>query len=480
MFRNQVCRWLNPALSTDQSSSENGGRLKKKLSLVAISALGTLVSGSAAFCVYVFLADRIHPDLSEYVATPEGGSATGAAATFTRNARGVMGLQVSRFIRWRLESNYLRTVLNEDEIIKRFLDPATPVATKRLDAWRLAVFNTRKSYEALLRGMNSADPELRAAVAMALGHSNFPDARDLIMALLQDSDERVVRGAIKGLALFEDDEAVAVIAGLLNDPTKSERIRIEAALVLGDIESETALAALSRAYGVDGGEDLRDAIVTGLGKFPFERTENFFRGVIASENEGLEVKVTAVEALANSSRAAIPFLLETAKGASAPEIREAAAWTIGMNDHTGAYGVEISGMLGEEPEPDVRRRLYESMLTQREIPVDDFIQVAFSETNPAAKVAAAHAVARSFRRNPDNTAAIATFEEKAVPALRDRALGDGSLNLKLRSIFGLRTARTPAAKRALESIAQSAKDQRVAGAAKRALNAIENADDESS
>ena len=447
---------------------------KKKL------IINCIILSVSFFCIvilllhlYLYNADKFHNDLLDYHASARKDTSNqGIGRRIIRNAKALAGKQVSRFVRWRMETNYLRTVLNEDEIIDRFLSKNTPVSIKRLDAWRLAIFNTRASYETLIKGINSDNPELRAAIAMALGHSNFPEARDLIRQLLLDLDECVVRGAIKGMALFEDSDAVATITEVLNDQERSEMVQIEAALALGNIDHASSLNVLLTAYHDGQSEELSDAIVTGLGRFPFEKTETFFRDIVSANQTPLDVRIVAVESLASSTREAIPFLLETAENSDDPELRESAGWTIGINANTGKFAKELSDLLNIEPDQNVRRRLYESMLTQEDVPIDDIMPLVLSETNPAAKIAGAHAMAVAIRQNSKNTATATAFNEKMVPSLRSRALGHGSLNLRLRTIFALRTARTRDAIEALKEISL-VKDQRVAGAAKRALKAIE-------
>ena len=82
------------------------------------------------------------PGLQDDQPTPPVDAAVSPGGRLERAARDFGGRQVARLIRWRAETEFLRTHLDQDELIARFRDPATPLSTKRIDAWRLAVLAT--------------------------------------------------------------------------------------------------------------------------------------------------------------------------------------------------------------------------------------------------------------------------------------------------------------------------------------------------
>jgi hypothetical protein len=178
--------------------------------------------------------------------------------------------------------------------------------------------------------------------------------------------------------------------------------------------------------------------------------------VVASTEAEAELKVAAVEALADSSADAIPFLLDVAEGHGDPEVRASAAWSAGVNAETGGFAAPIAELLLREPEADVRRRLYEAMTRQRDVPADVCLAGTLRETDLAARVAGANAVAVGVRQGAAPPAVASQFETVIVPQLVETALSEATLNLRMRSVFALRRAGTPSAREALAQIAASA------------------------
>jgi HEAT repeat protein len=139
---------------------------------------------------------------------------------------------------------------------------------------------------------------LKAAIGEGLGESPNPEAKNLLMSLLNDSDEVAARGAIRGLALRGDGESIMVLTQVLNDAQRPERLRSEAALGLGDIPEPEALATLTRAATEIREPELADTVLEGLGRRPFAETEDFFRKYLEAAGLDANSKVAALEGLA--------------------------------------------------------------------------------------------------------------------------------------------------------------------------------------
>jgi len=118
-----------------------------------------------------------------------------------------------------------------NSVIQRFLDPNTPLKVRRADAWRIAKAGTPEAMAVLKQALNDAPPNLKAAIGEALGYCNHPDAKKMMLSLLESNDEVAARGAIRGLAATDDSEAIEVISQVLLDSARSGSLRIQTALV---------------------------------------------------------------------------------------------------------------------------------------------------------------------------------------------------------------------------------------------------------
>jgi HEAT repeat protein len=181
------------------------------------------------------------------------------------------------------------------------------------------------------------------------------------------------------------------------------------------------------------------------------------------------MRVIATEALANSSPRAVPLLLRLAHGDADADVRASAAWAIGAHQTVGNLGPTLTSMAERETEPDVRRRLYESLLPQSAIPTGRLMPLVMAEQDIAARVAGFNAIGRGAYQEPASTIA-GRFDAEIVPELLQIATAPNSLNIQMRAVFALRRARTPAALAALGMIAESAVPD-VATAARNGLRA---------
>ena len=121
----------------------------------------------------------------------------------------------------------------------------------------------------------------------------------------------------------------------------------------------------------------------------------------------------------------------------------------------------------QEPEPDVRRRLYEALQQQADIPAARILPTVLAENDIAARVAGFNALSRAAAQ-PAATDVAAVFNQQIVPELIQIATNPNSFNIQMRAVFALRQAQTPAAQEALAFIAQTAPPQ-VATAARNGL-----------
>ena len=125
-------------------------------------------------------------------------------------------------------------------------------------------------------------------------------------------------------------------------------------------------------------------------------------------------------------------------------------------------------MVEKETDADVRRRLYEALLPQSEIPAERLLPSVLEEDDIAARVAGFNALANAAAQGSSGTFA-ATFDRQIVPELLRIAMSENSVNIRMRAVFALRRAQTDAAQAALAEIADHASNPQIAEAARHGL-----------
>jgi HEAT repeat protein len=401
-------------------------------------------------------------------------------------------------------------------MITRLLDQNQPFATRRRYAQRLAGIKSPQALQALADGFQGEAGENRRGLGRLMGETRAPIFVTALMTLLESGDDADALVAIQALAaiggaenskllarIMNDDgwpdalrtaaglellaagheaDTVAVIAGLaeiggdvmidplakiMHNPDQSEALRQAAALGLGSMGLARAADMLVAALPEFPDPALQAQLLDRLGHAPFPQIENTWQQFLAAPETADELRSAAVEALAHSSPEAVPFLQQMARVDRDANVREMAAWALSAHGPDGASGPALAEMVGAEPEPDVRRRLYEAMLTQAQNPAETILPVIQEETDVAARVAGFNALGDAVRRN-ESSALTAVFNEQIVPELTGIALSAGTLNIRMRAVFALRRAETAAAHDALLAIS-STQPQQIARAARNGL-----------
>ncbi len=274
------------------------------------------------------------------------------------------------------------------------------------------------------------------------------------LALIEGGDDSQAKAGIQGLALIGGDENTNQLSDILKNASLAQPLRLQAALDLGYVGTPLACDALISAFEQFSDPDIQAQLLNSLGRFSFPQIEDAYRDFLASPSTPDDLRVEAADSLSNSSPEALPFLKDLVASDRDPEVREMAAWAISMAGIDGPMGPVLRDLARTEPEPDVRRRIYEAMMKQAENPASELLPQISGETDLAARIAGLNAVANSLGRESQPVVA-AEFDSRYVPELTKVALSDTSLNLRQRSVFALRRAGTPAAIAALSTIAQS-------------------------
>lgn len=436
---------------------------RRKWWTLAGLAAGIPLAAVAVVAACIWVEDRFPSD------DPRKALHPGVQRVVSRPVVTFLSRQAEHHVRQRADLMFMNTGMSLEQTLERFLDESVDLKERRIHAYRLARVGSPECIAALLKVLGTAPPEHRAFMAQLIGSTGSPAAREWLLPLLDDPDERVVRAAIRGLGVIGGDEATERISAFLQDAEQPEAVRIEAALGLGTIGTPAAGDALVRALGGASSEDLAIPILDGLGRFDFPLVEATFNQLITHPETPKTLKVAALEALANSSADALPYLLNGAEHAADPELRAAAAWAISAQPEAPDCGSELIRLTGNEPEPEVRRRLYEAMLPQASVRADALLSRVQAEDDLAARVAGFNAVGAALRREPASGSA-EIFNRDIAPELVRIAIEPNSLNLQMRAVFALRRAGTPAAREALARIVDHAPPQ-VATAARHGLQA---------
>lgn len=306
-----------------------------------------------------------------------------------------------------------------------------------------------------IRGLAALGGERNLALIVAVMNdgSGWSDAlrTEAALALLNAGNEQIMLTAIRGLAVIGGDANTDRLGTMANDPNLPQSQRLAAALGLGIIGTPAAADYLVAAFPTFSGRDVHAQLLDSLGHFRFPEIEETWREFMGAPDTPAALRSAAVEALANSSLEAAPFLLEMAQSDRDTDVREMAAWAISSHGPDGVLGTQLAELARSEPEADVRRRLYEAMLSRAENPAETLLPVIQSETDIAARVAGFNAAGDAIRRNPSSTLK-GVFDAQMVPELTQIALAPGSLNIRMRAVFALRRANIPAAVAALTQI----------------------------
>lgn len=346
------------------------------------------------------------------------------------------------------------------------LDPSQPLQSRRQAAWSLGKIGSAEAIAALRQSLLTAPPQLKSTIAEALGHSGHPQAKILLHALLQDNDESVVRGAVRGLATIADEETVTLLSEIIGDRQRSHAVRAEAAIALGEVGTPEAYGPLIKLSGNERDREIAEAVLSGLGRQPFDRTGDFFRAYLESARVDSEMRVLALESLGQTTGDVTPFLATflTSKDA---DVRAAAAWAVANLDEPGDVAQQLVAQLRIETQPEVRTRLYQALENQDTPDPASLVPLIISDGDTTTRIAGMKLLAAQLAFGEGSPALAKQFDDVVVPQLAALSISGQDFQIRLGSVIVLKQAKTPQALRALDTIAVQSKEAQIVRVATR-------------
>jgi HEAT repeat protein len=352
-----------------------------------------------------------------------------------------------------------------NDLIKILNDPSLPLEERKKAIKALAQDGSSEAIGALKNALAGGSDELRAAIAEGLGACASPDCTLALQGLLNDANAAVVKAAVQGLAQQGSPQAIAALTQLLYDSQRSADIRQAAIQALGAIHQPGALDALTQAALNLNDEGFVTEILTTLGSRNFSETQGFFQNYLRSPTVSSDLRVAAVEALAQAQGDPTAFLLSLVSDQNT-SVRNAAAWALSATDATGNVGPQLLGLLQAESDPGVRARLYQALGNQESYDTASVLNSVQQEKDPSAQVAGLDLLAKTLAENPSTPELQSYFPQTAIPLLRQIALSGPTSDERMTAIIALtRLAGTQPALQALQYVAQNATDPNVLRAA---------------
>jgi len=347
-------------------------------------------------------------------------------------------------------------------LLQKLKDPALDATERKRVISALAKNCSTEAIAALKDAFANGSPELKRTVAEALGDCSSPDAAAMLLGLLRDSDQSLAEAAIRGLGKQGSPEAANALGQLLNDKSVDSELRSEAALALGGVNQPGVVDSLAQAARGTDDEELVKAILSALGERDFSETQPFFQAYLHSADVSSELRVAAVEALAQASGDPTSLLTELAADPDV-DVRVAAAWGLSATEITGSSGAQILSMLSSEAEGDVRLRLYQALRNQDSFDTSAALSLIQGEKDPSARVAALDLAAKVVRDQPGGDFQN-FFNSTAIPELKQIAMSANNYDDRQSAIIALTRAHTPEATAALKDIGNQLAAQQAAAA----------------
>lgn len=194
-------------------------------------------------------------------------------------------------------------------------------------AERLAKADTPASRAALVAGLDSRDPRIRAACAAFLGRvTTEPSVESRLRRIVIDGDPsyRVETAAITAWCEHRPQDALTVLTSLLNRPSHQEQVRREVLKRLAELAQPEALELIMQWTRRGNPSECRRTAVQALGRYAqkadpsaevLKRITNELRGCLEGESERMiSATASALADIGKPASDALPALKAVAAG----------------------------------------------------------------------------------------------------------------------------------------------------------------------
>lgn len=358
-----------------------------------------------------------------------------------------------------------------NNLLSRLQNDDLKISQRRHAAFELAMIPSSSIILELNHLFPMLPPYVKAAIAEGLGENSHPDARHLILTLLENEgkDAIAMRGLIRGAAALGDGESLKIIANIITDSQQSESVREEAARELGVNSNPMAFKLLTDAIENIDDPELEKHLLEGFGNLSVNDTSDFFQEYLASNETPEELRVAAVEALSNGADDPTSLLLQFTSDQN-PEVRAAAAWALSDTQITGNHGEQLMTTLEQEPDANVRKYLYQALTHQTNLNTAQLMEQVKFESNVDTRLSGYDLIA-SMVNQAANEELTVYFNSSVVSELKVIAL-NGKQPQQLASVISLSRAKSSESIKALQNITMASKDEMIIRAADNALGNI--------
>jgi HEAT repeat protein len=225
---------------------------------------------------------------------------------------------------------------------------------------------------------------------------------------------------------------------------------------------------------------LSSGVLEGLAQQPFSEVESVFLQLIEDPEASVDLKLEAIEALAEGIPETADFLLEMARSADDPELRSAAIDALALSGESADALADFGAMLLGESSENVRADIYNSLAFNADRVIEgsntsELVSFALAETGSRPQLEGYRMVASLLHARYDTDLAD-TFDASMVTWLQDSAENGGDRYTRHLSIGALQLAGTPGALEALLDLSHSS-DPTVSRSAETALSVAGKAGD---
>lgn len=345
----------------------------------------------------------------------------------------------------------------KDRVPALIAELSSPSQTVRQSALRkLANIMTRADEPLLARGTHSASWHTRAQSVRLLSILADPRAVPAILPCLHDNVWQVRASAARALGLLNVKSAINPLGKLLlHDQNK--RVRLEAAIALGDIESNLSCSLLAEAL-TDRSAAVAMTAASALANSPYRSAEPALVHLLRSDTDGRHREAAYYAAYAlgiQGDRRSIPMLMRALHDRNV-DMRAAAAGALGhLHDRSAVHSLVIAL---DDSSRIVRFAAAQALGVIGDPTAMPALLKSLKDANEDVREQSARALGRL--RDPS-----------AIPALIHAAFHDTDDAIPRAAALALGSIGDPAARSALIRLAHS-KDPSVSSAARYALSIL--------